>query len=246
MHFPTRTRPSMTAGVFALTLLAAGCSSGSDNRAAPITAQPTPGVTAISTAATPAPSTQAPISTSDAAANQASLRNSMRKLWEDHITWTRLYIIAAEAASPDTDATAQRLLQNQTDIGNVIKPFYGDAAGAQLTTLLRDHILTAGDLITAAKAGDTATVATTKDKWYANADQIADFLSAANPVNWPAPEMRTMMHDHLDNTLAEAVDHLQGNYTADIADYDKVHDQILHMADMLTNGIIAQYPENFS
>jgi hypothetical protein len=170
----------------------------------------------------------------------------MRKLWEDHITWTRLYIIAAEAGSPDTDATAQRLLQNQTDIGDAIKPLYGDAAGEQLTALLRDHILTAGDLIAAAKAGDTATVTTTKDKWYANADQIADFLSAANPTNWPADEMRTMMHDHLDNTLAEAVDHLQGNYPADIADYDKVHDQILHMADMLTNGIIAQHPDNFS
>ena len=246
MHSPTRTRPSMAAGAFALALLAAGCSSGSDNRAAPITAQSTTGVTTTSTAATPAPSTQAPISTSDAATSQASLRTGMRKLWEDHITWTRLYIIAAEAGSPDTDATAQRLLQNQTDIGNAIKPLYGDAAGEQLTTLLRDHILTAGDLIAAAKAGDTATVATTKDKWYANADQIADFLSAANPINWPAAEMRTMMHDHLDNTLAEAVDHLQGNYTADIADYDKVHDQILHMADMLTNGIIAQYPENFS
>ena len=251
MHSPTRTRPSMTAGVFALTLLAAGCSSGSDNRATSMTAQSTTAPTTTTTitttaAAAPAASTPAPISTSDAAANQASLRTGMRRLWEDHITWTRLYIIAAEAGSPDTDATAQRLLQNQTDIGNAIKPFYGDAAGEQLTTLLRDHILTAGDLIAAAKAGDTAAVATTKDKWYANADQIADFLSAANPINWPAAEMRTMMHDHLENTLAEAVDHLQGNYAADIADYDKVHDQILLMADMLTTGIIAQFPDNFS
>jgi hypothetical protein len=238
MHFPTRNRPSLAAGVFTLTLLAAGCSSDSASRSAPITSTSTPGA--------PTTSTPATITANDAAANQASLRTSMRKLWEDHITWTRLYIIAAEAGSPDTDATAQRLLQNQTDIGNAIKPFYGDPAGEQLTALLRDHILTAGDLIAAAKAGDTATVATTKDKWYANADQIADFLSAANPTNWPAAEMRTMMHDHLDNTLAEAVDHLQGNYAADIADYDKVHDQILHMADMLTNGIIAQYPDNFS
>ena len=83
---------------------------------------------------------------------------------------------------------------------------YGDAAGAQLTALLRAHILTAGDLIAAAKAGDTAKVATTKARWYANANQIADFLAKANPTNWSAVEMRTMMRDHLDNTLAEAVD----------------------------------------
>ena len=176
----------------------------------------------------------------------ASLRDDMRKLWEDHITWTRNYIIAAEAGSPDTDATATRLLQNQTDIGDAIKPLYGDAAGTQLTSLLRDHILTAADLITAAKANDADKVAATKDKWYANADAIADFLAKANPENWPAAEMRQMMHDHLDITLAEAVDHLKGDYAADIADYDKVHTQILKMADMLTDGIVAQFPEQFA
>jgi hypothetical protein len=170
----------------------------------------------------------------------------MRKLWEDHITWTRLFIISAEAGSPDTNTTAQRLLQNQTDIGDAIKPLYGDAAGAQLTSLLRDHILTAGDLIAAAKAGNTAKVATTKARWYANANQIADFLAKANPTNWSAVEMHTMMRDHLDNTLAEAVDHLKGNWTADVADYDKVHTQILNMADMLTTGIVAQFPNKFS
>jgi hypothetical protein len=91
----------------------------------------------------------APLSRSD-------FRNAMRKLWEDHITWTRLYIVSATADLPDKDATTQRLLQNQTDIGNAIKPFYGDAAGTKLTALLKDHILIAADLVAAAKVGDTA------------------------------------------------------------------------------------------
>jgi hypothetical protein len=181
-----------------------------------------------------------------APAHTASLRDDMRKLWEDHITWTRNYIIAAEAGSPDTDATATRLLQNQTDIGDAIKPLYGDAAGDQLTAMLKDHILTAADLITAAKANDGDKVTAAKDKWYANADSIADFLAKANPTNWPQSQMRQMMHDHLDITLAEAVDHLNGDYAADIADYDRVHTQILAMADMLTDGIVAQFPEKFA
>jgi len=210
----------LNAGVLALALVATSCSSsGSGEHATHDSVPP---------------------------AHTASLRDDMRKLWEDHITWTRNYIIAAEAGSPDTDATATRLLQNQTDIGDAIKPLYGEAAGAQLTALLRDHILTAADLITAAKANDTATVAATKDKWYANADSIADFLSKANPGNWPGAQMRQMMHDHLDITLAEAVDHLKGDYATDIADYDKVHTQILAMADMLTDGIVAQFPEKFA
>ena len=57
----------------------------------------------------------------------------MRKLWEDHVTWTRLAVISLVAGTPDTEATVARLLQNQTDIGNAIKPFYGAAAGNALT-----------------------------------------------------------------------------------------------------------------
>ena len=57
----------------------------------------------------------------------------MRVLWEEHITYTRNYIISALAGLPDTDAVAQRLLRNQDDIGNAIKPFYGDAAGNKLS-----------------------------------------------------------------------------------------------------------------
>ena len=228
MRTSSRPRHILAASTVAFALVAAGCSSSGSTRA-------THDSTATSTA-----------SATVTSGRQAALRADMRKLWEDHITWTRLYIIAAEAGSADTDATATRLLRNQTDLGNAIKPLYGDAAGTQLTALLRDHILTAGDIIAAAKTGDSAKIATAKDKWYANADAIADFLAAANPTYWPATEMRQMMHDHLDNTLAEAVDHLGGNYAADIADYDKVHTQILAMADMLTNGIIAQFPDKFA
>ena len=68
---------------------------------------------------------------------QVALRGDMRKLWEDHITWTRLAIISLTTGSPDTQATVGRLLQNQTDIGNAVKPFYGNAAGDELTRQLR-------------------------------------------------------------------------------------------------------------
>ncbi len=85
-----------------------------------------------------------------------AFRNDMRKLWEDHITWTRLFIVSFAADLPDLGPTTDRLLRNQTDIGDAVKPYYGDAAGDQLTELLRQHILTAADLLAAAKSGDTA------------------------------------------------------------------------------------------
>ena len=181
------------------------------------------------------------------AATMSSLtfRDTMRKLWEDHVTWTRLFIVSASAGLPDTDATTQRLLANQTDLGNAIKPYYGEAAGNQLTALLRDHILGAAAVLTAAKAGDTAGVQTASDKWYANADDIATFLNAANPTAWPLDTLKMDMKMHLDQTLTEAVDHLKGNYTADVADYDKVNDHILAMADTLSAGIAGQFPAQF-
>ena len=173
-------------------------------------------------------------------------QQAVRKLWEDHVTWTRVYIIAALADLPEADAAAQRLLQNQTDIGNAVKPFYGDAAGDQLTALLKDHILIAADLLAAAKAGDTAKFEDANKRWYENADQIAAFLSSANPDNWPLSEMQTMMKDHLDLTLEEATARLNEDWTGDVAAYDKVHDEILHMADMISEGIIKQFPKDFA
>jgi len=179
------------------------------------------------------------------ASKQLALREAMRKLWEDHITWTRLYIVSAVADLSDKDATAQRLLQNQADIGNAVASFYGKPAGDKLTALLRTHILTAVDLIAAAKQGDTVKVKDASARWYANADDIAAFLNSANPKNWPPAEMKSMMHGHLDLTLAEAVARVKGDWPADVAAYDKVHQQILEMADMLSAGIIRQFPQKF-
>lgn len=171
--------------------------------------------------------------------------DAMRKLWEDHITYTRLFIVSYAAGLPDTDAVAQRLLQNQTDIGNAIKPYYGDEAGDKLTALLKDHILGAVDVLAAAKAGDTAKFDAANAKWYANGDDIAAFLNAANPQGFPLDAMKAEMKMHLDLTLAEAAAHLKGDYANSIADYDKVHDHILGMADALSNGIIRQFPAKF-
>ena len=178
-----------------------------------------------------------------AAATRTAFRAGMRQLWEDHITWTRLFIVSAAADLPDLGPTADRLLRNQQDIGDAIKPFYGEAAGQRLTALLRDHILIAADILGAAKSGNSAGVEAASTRWNANADEIAEFLSAANPRNWPRDEMRAMMRSHLDLTLAEAVARLQGDFTRDIALYDQVHAQILHMADMLSAGIINQFPQ---
>jgi hypothetical protein len=176
---------------------------------------------------------------------ELQFRNDMRKLWEDHVTWTRLAIISLTTDSPDTQATVGRLLKNQDDIGDAIKPFYGNAAGEELSRLLREHILIAADLIAAARAGDGAEVEAQQARWRSNADQIAAFLNAANPRRWKLGEMKEMLYEHLDLTTTEVVSRLQGNWDADVAAYDAIHLQALEMADELSTGIIAQFGRRF-
>jgi hypothetical protein len=180
-----------------------------------------------------------------AADHRASFHDAMRALWEEHVTWTRLFIVSAVAGSPDLDATTARLLRNQADIGDAIRPFFGNAAGDRLTSLLRTHILTAAQIVASAKAGDAAGVASASNAWYANANDIADFLAAANP-HWSDADLRSMMKDHLDLTLAEAVAQLQGHFAASIATYDAVEVEIRQMADTLSDGIIAEFPAAFA
>jgi hypothetical protein len=198
------------------------------------------------TVALPLSVTPAAAAQTQSPADPAAFQDAMRALWEDHIVWTRLFIISAASNLPDAAATTNRLLQNQRDIGDAIKPFYGDAAGTALTNLLRGHILTAADLVTAAKSGDTTAINRASARWYVNADSIASFLSAANPERWPAADVRAGMRMHLDLTLKEAAARLRGDWAADIAAYDEIHRHILQLADLLSGGIIAQFPRRFS
>ena len=179
-------------------------------------------------------------------AKQLALRLEMRRLWHEHTEWTRLAIVSLTTDAPDTQATVARLLRNQADIGNAIKPFYGAAAGNQLTTLLREHIAIAADLIAAARKGDEARTVAQQARWNDNADRIAALLSSANPRSWKPAETKAMMRAHLRLTTDEVVARLQGRWTDDVRIYDRVERQIRNMADMLSDGLVAQFPARFT
>ncbi len=173
-----------------------------------------------------------------------NLRVAMRGLWDAHVTWTRLYIISSVAGMPDAPNAAARLMQNQDDIGNAIKPYYGDEAGNKLTALLKNHISAAGAVVMAAKAGNQAKLVPAQAQWSANADSIADFLSSANP-NWPRQALADMLHEHLRVTTEEAVARIKKDWAGDVKAYDAIHTQAMMMADALSAGIIKQFPKKF-
>ena len=173
------------------------------------------------------------------------LRMTLRKLWEDHITYTRNYIISALANLPDAEAVLNRLMKNQEDLGNGIKPYYGSEAGDSLTRLLKDHIKVAGDVVKAAAANDKERLKAEQKRWSENGREIAALLSGANP-KWPRKTLEDMMQKHLDLTTEEAAARIKKDWAADIKAYDAGHEHMLMFADALADGIVQQFPAKFS
>jgi hypothetical protein len=169
----------------------------------------------------------------------------MRKLWSDHVIWTRQYIIAAVAGTPDAGAAAGRLLQNQADIGAAIVPYYGQAGGDRLTELLKEHIMIAVDLVAAAVSGEQAAFARHDARWTANIEAIAAFLSSANP-NWPAAAVMDLLALHLKLTKDETVARITKDWDADVKAFDDIFTEILVVADTLHDGLVAQFPDRFA
>ncbi|WP_135557299.1 glycosyltransferase [Paenibacillus cymbidii] len=174
------------------------------------------------------------------------LGNTMRRLWSDHVTWTRNYIVSALAGLEDQQTTLNRLLQNQQDIGNAIKPYYGDAAGDKLAGLLREHILIAGRIVAAAKAGQTAEVEKLDKEWHRNGDEIVKFLHSANPDNWPYQQLKDMFDKHLELVTEALTTRLKKDWAGDVAAYDKGQAHLAMLADTLTEGIVKQFPQKFA
>ncbi|WP_028400727.1 glycosyl transferase [Ectobacillus panaciterrae] len=176
--------------------------------------------------------------------SEAKLRFDLRKLWIDHTIWTRGYIVSSLAGLEDQDRVLVRLLKNQEDIGNAIKPYYGNDAGNKLAKLLKEHIILAGKVVEAAKSGNKASLDKYNKEWYKNADDIAQFLSSANP-NWSKQKLKNLLYVHLQLVTDQAVARIKKDWTADILAFDKGEDHIIVLADAITDGIVKQFPNKF-
>jgi hypothetical protein len=176
---------------------------------------------------------------------EVDLMNNIRMLWEQHGAWTRMAIMSMFFGLPDEDLVINRLLQNPIDFANTFKLFYGDKIASKFSDLLKDHLVIASQLVKAAKAGDNKSATEAEKKWYENADEIAAFLSYINPY-WSMESWKAMLHEHLALVKAEAVSMLTKDYAAGIKVYDKIESQALEMADMMSKGIIKQFPHKFT
>lgn len=175
----------------------------------------------------------------------AAVAAAMRTLWDQHMQWTYRTVDDFFHNPAAVGPTLDRLLQNQRDIGAAFALYYGQAAGSELTSLLLTHIEEAVPVLQAAQNHDAGALADAEAAWFANARQIADFLSSLNPANWPTSVTEPMMAEHISQTTTYSVDLLNGDYAQSIVDYDLAESHMDMMADTLTQGIIAQFPQHF-
>jgi hypothetical protein len=169
----------------------------------------------------------------------------MHQLWEDHGTWTHLFIMSTLADLPYREPALRRLLQNQNDIGNAIKPFYGEEAGNHLAALLTEHVVISDVLLQAAKTANAPAFEEAVSRWYTNVDQIAEYLNELNPENWPLKDTKATLRQYLDFTLEGAMARWNGDFASNMAAHEKAEAQALEIADMLSNGIINQFRRRF-
>lgn len=186
-----------------------------------------------------------PMRATDLSSPASQLHGAMRKLWADHMQWTYVTVDNFFNNEAALQPALDRLLLNQQHIGQAIAPYYGQEAADKLAELLSEHITGAVPVLTAAKAGDEAGLETALADWHANAKQIADFLSAADPENWPQSATEPMLKEHIDTTTVYAVDLLKGDYAAAIQHYDAAYDHMMMLADTLAQGLVARFPEKF-
>ncbi|MGA2091490.1 MAG: glycosyltransferase [Endomicrobiales bacterium] len=172
------------------------------------------------------------------------LRLEMRELWQEHVIFTRHYIISALSDLEDTSTVAERLLTNQDDIGNIFTLYYGDIAGNQLTSLLRKHVKIVFDIVKEEKDGDNDALETSQSHLKSNAYEIAVFFTGANP-NWKRKDMQNMLFKHDDLMSGEIAARLKKDWKTDIDTYDKDGENMLMFADYLTNGIVRQFSKKF-
>lgn len=175
---------------------------------------------------------------------QVELWNKNRLLWEQHVTWTRMAITAIVFKVPDLKFVLARLLRNATDMGNAIRPYYGDQIADAYRDLISEHLMIAADLVTAAVNGETEKAEQKEADWYRNADNIAEFLHRINPY-YNQEAFRKMLYTHLALTKLEAVCMIQKNFELEVQVFDQIEAEALKMADMLSDGVFRQFPYMF-
>lgn len=175
--------------------------------------------------------------------NHQEIINIMRKLWSQHVYWTRFFIISTAEELKDLKYVTNRLLKNPEDFAKVLKIFYGEKIAGEFKKLLTEHLQIAGKLVNYDKDMNILKADEQRKKWYDNAEDIAEFLAVINPY-WCERKWKDFMYSHLNMTEKEAGFRLKKEYTKDIEMFESIEKEILEMGEYMACGIWKQFCHN--
>lgn len=173
------------------------------------------------------------------------LRQTLRDLWIDHIFWSRNVVLMTKMGSTQVAKVAEdNVVKNARSIANAMSPFYGQPAADKLFGLLAGHYGAVKQYMTASYAGDRAGKEAAAQKISANADQIATFLSGANP-NWPKATLMSLLTAHGGHHMAQIDAFANKDYASEAQIWQAMKEHMYTIADALASGIVKQFPKKF-
>ncbi len=173
---------------------------------------------------------------------EVKLKEHLRKLFTDNITWTRLYLIDMLNNSMSLDHTTNRLFKNQDTIGNFIRPFFGDTTADTFTSLLKEHITVVIDMMKSIKDGDTTKEANLEADSVINAENMSTFLNSINQY-FSREDILDLFKTHILLLKYQFIARMNGDFNADILYFDMGLHHVLTIADCLFKGIIERFFE---
>jgi hypothetical protein len=173
------------------------------------------------------------------------LKLALRDLWTGHIFWVRNVVLMTKLGSADAVKIAEeQVVQNARAIADSIGPIYGKAASDKLFELLAGHYGAVKEYMTTAYANDSTGKSVAVDKIKKNADEIATFLSSANP-NWPKDAVLGLLMAHGGHHIAQIDQINSNNFSAEAQTVNTMQKHIYAIADALADGIVKQFPKKF-
>ena len=169
----------------------------------------------------------------------------MRDLWLGHAFWVRMVVVQTLGGNVAAAAVAENAaVNNAKSLSAALEPFYGKPASEKTFTLLAGHYTAVKQYLLATKAKDSAAQDEARKAMFDNAEQIATFLSTANP-HLPIDALRGMLLAHGGHHVVQ-IQQLQNNeYKEEVQTWDAMKDHMYSIADAMTYALAKQFPARF-
>lgn len=172
--------------------------------------------------------------------DQTDLNNDLRQAWMEHAFWVLMYITAYLNNTPNLQASLERLEETPMDISAAFQNFYSQSTVNQLTRLLSQYTSLTTDLLTAMLENNTARIEELEQLIGQNIENIARFLSNANPM-YKYEKLLSELQTYSDTTQREIQAAIDNNFSEVVRLFDENTNQVLELADYLTQGLIKQF-----